>query len=278
MKKTIGLALVLVLLAFGVEAKQINVLMIGDSTTHGATPKAIHPERPQLIGMTAAWYNAQSTTDSLVVYKSARGGETARSVIDTGRYEKEILPFKESDIDIIIVRYGINDWYKCDDIDMEFPADLATLWKQLKRDFPHATYIAQSITPFLKTEESVRMNNHIKRVAEEQQILFNDIYTPFAKAMEQDGEYDYWVRLAPLDNFPAKYHKMLEPYTYKRNTREGTAYWVQVDDNSLDYLFMTPPPNTDATAKKKWLWVNHHPNTAGYSIIAKETANYLLSL
>ncbi|MFR9543362.1 MAG: SGNH/GDSL hydrolase family protein [Rikenellaceae bacterium] len=266
---------ILFLFAFSifVNGQNLNVLLIGDSTTKGALPATVHPERQQLKDMITTWFNANSAGKKLTVYNCSKGGESAKTIVSEGRYEQEVTPYKDMNIDIIIVRYGINDWFKCKDIDKDFPTDLDNLWKMLKKDFPKAKFIAQTITPFLKDNENERMNEHIKAVARRHKIAVNDIYTPFLKAMQKNGENNYWVRMAPLENFPTKYHEMLKPYIGTTVKRGKKVQIVQVDDNSLDYFFIDPIKEFKG---KNWEWVNHHPNSAGYSIVARETAEFLL--
>ncbi len=271
--KILTLSILFLIITCVTNAQSINVLLIGDSTTKGALPATVHPERQQLKDMIATWFNATSQSIKINVHNCSRGGESAKTIISEGRYESEVLPYQNKDIDIIIVRYGINDWFKCKDIDRDFPRDLDRLWSRIERDFPNAQYIAQTITPFLKDGENERMNNHIKRVAEKHNIAVNDIYTPFLKAMQSNGMNNYWVRMAPLRNFPEEYHELLKPYVGVTVNRGEKVETIQVDDNSLDALFMTPVPGFEGD---NWEWVNHHPNSAGYAIVARETANFLL--
>ncbi len=265
MKKTLMLLLLVALCGVG-SAKNYRVLLIGDSTTVGAIPASCNPERAHLSTMMAAIFNGKSGENKIEVVYSAKGGETAASVVATGRYDQDIKPYSQEQIDVVIVRYGINDWYKCKDKDVEFPSDLNLLWDKLKNDFPNAQFVAQTITPFLPEGQDERMNNHIIEVAESRGIVVNDIYTPFVKAQEINGKNDYWVRQKSLSSIDECYHEILKPYTHKRKGGESV---VLVDDNSLDPFFYQ---------EGKSGWVNHHPNTAGYTLVALESANFLLDL
>ncbi|MFI3318493.1 MAG: SGNH/GDSL hydrolase family protein [Rikenellaceae bacterium] len=265
MKKLLSLILLLAICGVG-SAKTYRVLLIGDSTTVGSIPALCHPERPHLSKVLETIFNGKSAEAKIEVLYSAKGGESAATVVATGRYDEEIRPLKDQGIDIIIVRYGINDWYKCKDKDMEFPRDLNLLWAKIEQDFPGAQLIAQTITPFLPEGEDVRMNNHIKAVAAKRKIVVNDIYTPFVEAQRRDGVNSYWVRQRSLKDIDECYHEMLKPYTYKRAKNQ---IMVLADDNSLDALLYV---------EGKSGWVNHHPNTAGYMLVARESAGFLLGL
>lgn len=77
-----------------------KILLIGDSTTEGG--KGILDTTIQKV------INTEKGEQTLEVYCSSRGGETAFSVFDSGRYEREIKTYKN--IDYIFVRNGINDF------------------------------------------------------------------------------------------------------------------------------------------------------------------------
>ena len=113
--KTLCLCIALLMCAPGVasaaERDTLTELLIGDSTTKGATrvkPDGIHLE--EMIEQLAA---LEPSMPAVKVINSSRGGETALSVVESGRYEEEIAPLKDRKPDYFFVRYGIYDWFKC---------------------------------------------------------------------------------------------------------------------------------------------------------------------
>lgn len=253
--------------AYAKKEDNIRVLLIGDSTTKGSAPNKVHPERAQLPEMITILTNAKLKTKQIETFRRCHGGETAESIFSLGRYKKEMTPYLDKGLDYIFIRYGINDWYHCKDIDKEFPANLTKLTKKLQKDFPNAQLILCTITPFLIDSESERMNAHIMHVAYQcGNLPVLDIYTPFRKEMQNHGNNAYWIRMANLEDIPAVYHEWIKPYTFTDTYKGKTHSTVIVDDNSLDPFFSYLPG-----------WVNHHPNSAGYGIIANCIVNYLLT-
>jgi len=243
----------------------LNVLLIGDSTTNQWTPRTIHPERLTLEQKISTIFNANSKTVKINTYNSSQGGETALSLFTSGRYRRDVKTYMNKNISYIFVRYGINDFYKCENVKKEFPVNLNNLIDSLKTDFPSSKIVLCTISPFIGKKSDHKINKYIKRIEKERNLLFLDVYTPFKKAMDRDGKHSYSVRMGELDDIPMEYHEWLKPYTYWLDWAKKN--YVILDDNSLDYIF-------DKTKG----WYNAHPNSAGYSIIAKTTADYLLNL
>ena len=100
-----------------VEKDKVSILLIGDSTTIGG--KGVFETTIEKI------INKNTNTPSVEVINSARGGETAHSVIESGRYEEQIKPLGK--MDYIFVRYGINDYFKRKPFEKNFPKDYKKL-------------------------------------------------------------------------------------------------------------------------------------------------------
>ena len=108
--KTLCLCIALLMCAPGVasaaERDTLTVLLIGDSTTKGATPRRVKPDGIHLEEMIEQLAALEPSMPAVKVINSSRGGETALSVVESGRYEEEIAPLKDRKPDYIFVRYG----------------------------------------------------------------------------------------------------------------------------------------------------------------------------
>ena len=235
---------------------KIRILLIGDSTTIGG--KGVFETTIEDI------INKNTETPSVEVINSALGGETAHSVVESGRYDKDIKPLKGT-ADYIFVRYGINDSFKRKPIKENFPNDYKILINRLKEDFPNAKIILTTIIPFIKNEEeTLIINNMIKDLAKEEKTAFFDVYPAYKKGLTTHGENSMNVRFVPLSNIPEAYKEVALPYSSYVQWKKTDM--VRVLTNELDPIF------NDVEG-----WYNdRHPNPMGYRLLALETANYIL--
>lgn len=235
---------------------KVRVLLIGDSTTIGG--KGVFETTIEDI------INTNTETPSVEVINSALGGETAQSVVESGRYDRDIKPLGKADY--IFVRYGINDSFKRKPVEENFPKDYKILIAKLKADFPNAKIILTTIIPFIKNEaETTLINTMIQKLAKDEKLEFFDIYPAYKKGLEVHGENSMNVRFVPLSNIPEAYKEVALPYTSYVEWKKTDM--VRVLTTELDPIF----GNVDG-------WYNdRHPNPMGYRLLALETANYLLS-
>lgn len=235
---------------------KVRVLLIGDSTTIGG--KGVFETTIEDI------INTNTETPSVEVINSALGGETAQSVVESGRYDRDIKPLGKADY--IFVRYGINDSFKRKPVEENFPKDYKILIAKLKADFPKAKIILTTIIPFIKNEsETTLINTMIQKLAKDEKLEFFDIYPAYKKGLEVHGENSMNVRFVPLSNIPEAYKEVALPYTSYVEWKKTDM--VRVLTTELDPIF----GNVDG-------WYNdRHPNPMGYRLLALETANYLLS-
>ena len=155
--KTLCLCIALLMCAPGVasaaERDTLTVLLIGDSTTKGATPRRVKPDGIHLEEMIEQLAALEPSMPAVKVINSSRGGETALSVVESGRYEEEIAPLKDRKPDYIFVRYGINDWFKCKNLKKEFPENLKSLLRRNEGDFDGSRLVEMTIVPIMPFEE-----------------------------------------------------------------------------------------------------------------------------
>lgn len=231
-----------------------KILLIGDSTTEGG--KGILDTTIQKV------INTEKGEQTVEVYCSSRGGETAFSLFESGRYEREIKMYQ--DIDYIFVRYGINDFIKRKPFKENFNADMNNLISNLKLDFPKAKIILMTIIPFLDPSNSKKVNNIIRSLASDHKLELFDIYLAYEKALEKYGTNSMNIRFFPLKDIPEKYKGIVTKYSSYVDWKKQKM--VRINTNELDPIL----GNLDGWYKDK------HPNPTGYRLIALETINYIL--
>ncbi|MCU4157865.1 SGNH/GDSL hydrolase family protein [Carboxylicivirga sp. A043] len=234
--------------------KKVKILLIGDSTTEGGKPTFETTIEQLLVD--------EEGIPAVEAINVGRGGETAYSLLNTGRYDREI---KEIDsVDYIFLRYGINDWLKRQPFEENFPGDMKALIGQLRMDFPESQIIVMTILPFLKEGDTRVVNEFIVNIAAEEKLDVFDICPAYQRGLEEHGKYSMSVRFFPLSEIPEKYHELVAQYTKYYEWKK--ADWVRVYTNELDPLFGHLP---------NW-YKDKHPNPTGYRLIARETVKYIL--
>ncbi len=233
----------------------IKILLIGDSTTDGGKP-VFEDSMEQLFA-------GEDGVPPVEVFNLGLGGETAYSLLNSGRYDRDIKGI--DNVDYVFVRYGINDWIHRESFDENFPVDMKNIITHLQEDFPSAQIILMTIIPFLWDEAyTITVNEHIVQIASDENLELFDIYTPYKEKMDEFGRNAFTVRFFPLNGIPENYHKLVEPYSKYYSWKD--ADWLMVQSNEFDPIFGHLPN-----------WYNDsHPNTTGYRLIADETVKYLL--
>ena len=239
---------------FNNRTKAIRILLMGDSTTEGGSP-IFENTVEQLLK------EADNLTPVEVI-NVGKGGETAFSLMESGRYDREIKNIES--IDYIFFRYGINDWLKRKPFDKKFPDDMKNVLEQLKKDFPEAKIHVMTIIPFLKMEDTRIVNDYITNIAKEQGLELFDIYPAYEKKIDELDKNAMTVRFYPLKGVPQNYHKLVEPFTSYVPWKKTEMVRLQTNE-------------FDAVLGHLTGWYNDkHPNNTGYRFIADETVKYLL--
>ncbi len=239
---------------------KIQVLLLGDSTTEAKFPKLLAPKEPQFEDIIRLLLAAEGDLPPANVINSGVSGETIRRLIDSGRYEKQAS--KLPGLDYIFVRYGLNDHAKIPDFEVNFPKDFHELLAKLHSDHPHAVLIPMTVIPFADEATSTKINDLIRKVAEEEKLTLFDIYPRYAEELKSGPNMLNYRRYA-LEKIPEKLREFAKPYI-----TEGKDPAVVVLDNRLDVHFGKLPG---------W-YHDRHPNLAGYHVIADETAKFLAPL
>ncbi|TRX70384.1 SGNH/GDSL hydrolase family protein [Carboxylicivirga sp. M1479] len=234
--------------------KKVKLLLIGDSTTEGGKP-TFENTIEQLLAREEGIPNVEAIN-------VGKGGETAFSLLNSGRYDSQVKGIDS--IDYIFLRYGINDWFKRQPFEENFPKDMKNVIAQLRNDYPESQIIVMTILPFLREDDTKIVNQFITNVASEEKLEIFDICPAYQKGLEEYGEFSMSVRFFPLSDIPEKYHTLVAPYTKYYEWKK--AEWLRVYTNELDPLFGHLPG---------W-YKDKHPNPTGYRLIARETVEFIL--
>ena len=235
---------------------KVQVLLLGDSTTEESVPRRHHPAGPHFEDVLRLLLAAEKDLPPANIINLGLSGEFIHGLL-TNRYDR-VVPQLQG-VDYIFIRYGLNDNSRREDFTNNFPKDFKELIGRLRKDFPQATIIPMTVIPYLSPGDSARINGLIKKVAEEEKLILFDLYPRYAAELEH-GPNMLNYRRFPLANIPEKDREWVKPFVF------GTT--VEVMDNRLDAHFRQLPG---------WFG-DRHPNSAGYHVIADETAKFLAKL
>ena len=168
--------------------------------------------------------------------------------------------------DYIFIRYGLNDARKREDFDANFPKDFHELIARLRKDHPGAMIIPTTVIAFSADAESSapqakRINDLVRRIAEEEKLPIFDLYPGYAAALAKGGDMLNYRRYA-LSKVPENLRAIATPYVSDPAGKDPT---IVVMDNRIDAIFGHLPG---------W-FSDRHPNLAGYNVIAAATAKWL---
>ncbi len=232
---------------------KLQILLLGDSTTEESVPRRHNPAGPHFEDVIRLLLAAEKDLPPTNVINQGLSGEYIHGLL-AARYDKDVpqLP----GLDYVFIRYGLNDRGRREDFAQNFPRDLHELIARLRRDHPQATIIPMTVIPYLSPEASAEVNDLIKQVTTEEKLTLFDIYPRYAAELTH-GPNMLNYRRFPLDKIPEKDRQWVQPFIHA-----GT---VEVMDNTLDAHFRDLPG---------WFG-DRHPNSAGYHVIADETAKFL---
>lgn len=235
---------------------KLQILLLGDSTTEESVPRRHNPAGPHFEDVIRQLLAAEKDLPPTNVINQGLSGEYIHGLL-AARYDKVVpqLP----GVDYVFIRYGLNDRARREDFAQNFPKDLHELIVRLRRDCPQATIIPMTVIPYLSPETSTEINDLIKQVTTEEKLTLFDIYPRYAAELAH-GPNMLNYRRFPLDKIPEKDREWVKPFVHG-----GT---VEVMDNTLDAHFRDLPG---------WFG-DRHPNSAGYHVIADETAKFLAKL
>jgi lysophospholipase L1-like esterase len=238
----------------------VTIVLLGDSTTQGSVPRIHNKQGPHLEEVIASLLVAEGVASQPpVVLNLGQGGDFLRRLLDT-RYSSQVASLTAPDY--IFIRYGLNDESKRENFAVNFPADYHELLGRLRQDHPKALLIPTTVIPYLGEERDHKVNDIIRQVAQEEKLTLFDLYPLYALELQKQGQHALNYRRFPLKNLPVKYHEFAKPFL------QGDPPKVEVMDNQLDVHFGHLPG---------W-YGDRHPNLAGYHVIGRATASFLVPL
>jgi lysophospholipase L1-like esterase len=239
---------------------KVQILLLGDSTTEGIIPKRHVPKGPHLEDVIRELLAEEKDLPPTNVINLGLSGEYVRGLLDSGRYEKEAS--KLPGLDYILIRYGLNDNARRENLAENFPKDYHELIGHIKTDHPKATIIVMTVIPYGDEATSARLNQLNEQVAKAENLPLFDIYPRYAAELKRGPDMLNYRRF-PLDKIPENRREFVKPFVVP-----GNPATVEVMDNRLDAHFGHLPG---------WFG-DRHPNLAGYHVIGDETAKFLAPL
>lgn len=238
---------------------KLQILLLGDSTTEASVPKRHLPQGPHFEDVIRLLLAAEKDLPPANVINLGLSGEFIERLLSSGRYDRNVS--KLPGIDYVFIRYGLNDKSKREDFATNFPKDFHELLARLRKDFPSAVLIPTTVIPYFVTGSREDINSLVRKVAEEENLPLFDLYPRYLAELEK-GPNMLNYRRFPLDKIPEKHREWVKPFTF------GNPPMVEVLDNRLDAHFGELPG---------W-YGDRHPNSAGYHVIANETAKFLIKM
>jgi len=244
---------------------RVQVVLLGDSTTQGRIPRRLAPEGPHLEQVFEHLLAGEPDLPPCRVINQGVSGEMIERLLASGRYDRDIA--KLPGVDFVFIRYGLNDIARRENFDVNYPKDLRELVARLRRDHPNATLIPTTTAPYTddlerEAPKAKRMNDPVRRLAEEENLPLFDLYPRFAREQSKAPNMLTYRRY-PLAKIPERYHLLVKPFIVA-----GQEPMVVILDNRLDAHLGDLPG---------WFG-DRHPNLAGYHVIADESAKFLAPL
>jgi lysophospholipase L1-like esterase len=239
-------------------AHPVRILLLGDSTCIGSVCRTVAPHADHLEQVIEKLLAAEKDLPPVEVINKGRDGEYIRSLLTSGRYDREIVPLR--DIDFVLIRYGPNDRARLKDFSKDFPHDLRELLNRLGKDHPRASLVLVTMLPFYGKKGDDEVNDIVREVSAERKLPLCDVHTRYAAELKVGPNMLNYRRL-PLKDIPERFRGLLGDAVQK----DGT---VVVLDNRLDAHLRDVPG---------W-FRDRHPNLAGYHVIGDETAKFLAPL
>ena len=234
-----------------------RILLLGDSTTIGNVCREVDPQAPQYEQILAQVLVSEKSNPLVEVLNKGHDGDFIHHLLVSGRYDREIASLKH--INYIIIRYGVNDMAKREDVASNFPLDYQLLIKRLRQNFPDAQIVPSLVIPFLGPEKDETINALIRQVAKTEKLPVFDAYSPFQNELA-DGKLSLYYRSYPWDLIPENKRVIAAPFVHGKK--------VTVMDGRLDVHFGDLPGWFD----------ERHPNPTGYHVLGLATGKFLSNL
>lgn len=238
---------------------KVQILLLGDSTTEASVPKRHLPKGPHFEDVIRLLLAAEKDLPPTNVINLGLSGEYIERLMTSGRYDRDVA--KLPGVDYVFIRYGLNDIRKREDFANNFPKDFHGLLARLRKDHPQAVLIPTTVIPYSTAGSHDSINALVRKVAEDERLPLFNLYPRYLAELKK-GPNMLNYRRFPLDKIPEKHRGWVKPFTF------GNPPMVEVLDNQLDAHFGDLPG---------W-YGDRHPNSAGYHVIADETAKFLIPM
>src|ERR1700732_3899695 len=107
---------------------KVRILLLGDSTVIGSICRREAPKADHLEDVIRKLLAAEPELPPTAVLNQGRDGEYIQGLL-SGRYDKDIAKLPR--VDVVLIRYGLNDRGKRQDFASNFPQDLRELIRRL---------------------------------------------------------------------------------------------------------------------------------------------------
>jgi lysophospholipase L1-like esterase len=235
--------------------EKVRILLLGDSTVVGSVCRNLAPKADHLEDVVRKLLAAEKDLPLTEVINQGRDGEFIRGLL-AGRYAKDIA--KLGRIDVVVVRYGLNDLGQSKDFAMTFPKEYRELIARLRADYPKALILIETTIPYLGEAKDQQINDRVREVAKSEKVDLIDTHARYAAELLKQGKNSLNYRRATVKAVPERLHALLPESAHKSG-------YLMILDNSLDAHLADLPG-----------WFNdRHPNLAGYHVIGDELAKAL---
>jgi lysophospholipase L1-like esterase len=236
---------------------RVRILLLGDSTVIGSICRRQAPKADHLEDVIRKLLAAEAGLPPAEVINQGRDGEYVHGLLQ-GRYEKDVARLPR--VDIVLVRYGLNDRARRQDFASNFPNDLKELVRRLRKDHAGCHVVLETVIPTSGKDGNRDINDLIRGVAKDEKLPLLDTHARFSAELK-NGPDLLTYRRVKLEKVPEKYRPLLPEGSVRGDD-------VVVLDNVVDAHLRDVPG---------W-FADRHPNLAGYHVIGDEVAKFLAPL
>lgn len=239
--------------------KKSRVLLLGDSTVLGSVPRLIAPKADHLEDVIRKLAElAPGGGLAVEVINKGQDNDTIQRMLAT-RYNADAGKLAGGPVDLVFIRFGLNDRSYLKDWSREFPHTYHELIARLRRDQPAAEITLETVIPYRDEASTREINDAVRAIAAAESLSVLDTHAHYAAALTEQGKNALNYRRAELADVPEPL-RVLVP----REAIIGTS--VVVLDNLLDAHFLDV---------KGW-FTDRHPNLAGFHVIGQCVAGRLV--
>src|SRR5947209_15687831 len=125
---------------------KVRVLLLGDSTVIGSVCRRQAPKADHLEDVIRKLLAAEKDLPPAEVINQGRDGEFIHGLL-SGRYARDVAKLPR--VDLVLIRYGLNDNRRREDFAVNFPKDYRELIRRLRQDHPGCAIVPETVIPYL---------------------------------------------------------------------------------------------------------------------------------